>query len=115
MMRPTRFPALRYRQDGPILWRIYDCSDSLREAAVGPQYCTKGELLADLERYATEGGWTEWTREDARRDGLTLAQAALKLTVDEWEAKGNARQTLIRLAQAYLAAHDGSAPPYPPR
>lgn len=55
-VRRTRFPELGYRCDGPGLWRIYDISDHDRAAAVGPQYRTRGELLADLDRYATEFG-----------------------------------------------------------
>lgn len=47
-LRPTRYAELWYRQDGPGLWRFY--SEDRR--AVGPQYKTKAELLADLERYA---------------------------------------------------------------
>lgn len=50
-IRPTRFPELGYRMDGPGLWRIYDTDT---ESAVGPQYATKAELLADLERYARD-------------------------------------------------------------
>jgi len=33
------------------IWRIVTTEDG---AAVGPQYATKGELLADLDRYAAE-------------------------------------------------------------
>lgn len=51
-IRPTRFAELGYRQDAPGLWRIYDITDASRPAAVGPQYRSKAELLADLERYA---------------------------------------------------------------
>ena len=47
-IRPTRFPELGYRKDGPSLWRIY----ADMESAVGPFYRTKVELLGDLERYA---------------------------------------------------------------
>ena len=54
-VRPTRFPELGYRQDGPGLWRIYALDDG-RESAVGPFYPTKAELLADLDRYAREYG-----------------------------------------------------------
>jgi len=55
-VRPTRFKELGYRQDGRALWRIYDISEPGREAAVGPQYASKTELLADLDRYAKDYG-----------------------------------------------------------
>jgi hypothetical protein len=54
-IRPTRYPELGYRQDGPSLWRIYALGDG-RPAGVGPQYRTRAELLADLDRYATDYG-----------------------------------------------------------
>ncbi len=50
-IRPTRFKELGYRQDAPDLWRIYD-PDS--QSAIGPFYKSKAELLADLDRYATD-------------------------------------------------------------
>ena len=54
-IRPTRFKELGYRQDGPGLWRFYDTET---QKAVGPQYVTKAELLADLDRYAKDFGCT---------------------------------------------------------
>ena len=58
-VRPTRYVELGYRCDGPGLWRIYDVMDATSPAAVGPQYRTKAELLADLERYARDFGCVE--------------------------------------------------------
>lgn len=55
-VRPTRYPELGYRCDGPGLWRIYDMADKGRESPVGPQYTSKAELLADLGRYAKDFG-----------------------------------------------------------
>ena len=55
-LRPTRYTELAYRKDDKNLWRIYDVTNSERPAATGPHYRTKSELLADLERYATEFG-----------------------------------------------------------
>ena len=52
-IRPTRYEALGYRQDGPGLWRIY-ARDG--DAAVGPHYASRTELLADLARYAKDYG-----------------------------------------------------------
>jgi hypothetical protein len=52
--RRTRFAELGYRCDGPSLWRIYDITDTPQP--VGPQYRTKAELLADLDRYAKNFG-----------------------------------------------------------
>lgn len=57
-IRPTRFKALGYRQDAPDCWRIIDRS-STPGAAVGPQYASRGELLADLERFARQVGCAE--------------------------------------------------------
>ena len=54
-VRPTRFDGLGYANDAPGLWRVVDTSDGW-ESRVGPQYKTKMELLADLDRYATEYG-----------------------------------------------------------
>ena len=53
-IRPTRYPELGYRQDDHELWRIYSMDGT--PAAVGPQYRSKAELLADLDRYAKEYG-----------------------------------------------------------
>lgn len=61
-IRPTRFASLGYRCDGHGLWRIYDVDDRDSMAAVGPFYRTKAELLADLERYASEYGCPETSR-----------------------------------------------------
>ena len=55
-IRPTRYATLGYRCDGRGLWRVYDVDDRESPAAVGPQYRTKMELLADLARYASEYG-----------------------------------------------------------
>lgn len=54
-IRETRYQGLGYRQDGARLWRVYDTACG-RPAAVGAHYITKAELLADLDRYATEYG-----------------------------------------------------------
>lgn len=48
---PTRFKELGYRKTMPGLWRFVDAETG---ADVGPQYRTKAELLADLERYARD-------------------------------------------------------------
>ena len=55
-IRPTRYATLGYRCDGRGLWRVYDVDDRESPAAVGPQYRTKAELLADLAHYAREYG-----------------------------------------------------------
>lgn len=52
-MTPTRFAELGYEQHGPKLWRVVTTDTG---SAVGPQYATKAELLADLERYAADYG-----------------------------------------------------------
>ena len=63
-IRPTRYDALGYRCDGRGLWRIYDVMELDSIGAVGPQYRTKAELLADLDRYAKQFGCTHWNRGD---------------------------------------------------
>lgn len=52
-MTRTRFEGLSYTKDAHNLWRIVDEDGERR---VGPQYFTRAELLADLERYAAEYG-----------------------------------------------------------
>ena len=48
-MNPTQYTELSfYRQDEGV-WRFVDNSTG---AAVGPQYRTRAELLADLPRFA---------------------------------------------------------------
>jgi hypothetical protein len=48
---PTRYAPLGFRQDFPKCWRIVDTDSG---NSVGPQYGTRAELLADLERYARD-------------------------------------------------------------
>lgn len=52
-IRPTRFKELGYSNHAPGLWRIIDNETG---CAVGPHYISKGELLADLNRYAAQYG-----------------------------------------------------------
>lgn len=52
-MNDTRYPELFYVNDGYRLWRIIDASTGNR---VGPQYKTRAELLADLDRFASVFG-----------------------------------------------------------
>jgi hypothetical protein len=49
----SRFDDLGYQQIERGLWRIVVVGDGTN-AAVGPQYRSKAELLADLPRYARE-------------------------------------------------------------
>ena len=49
MAHKTHYPGLGFEQHGPQLWRIIDRSTG---SAVGPLYANKGELLADLDRFA---------------------------------------------------------------
>jgi len=53
-IRPTRFDGLGYRQDGASLWRFYDTATG---CAIGAQYKTKAELLAELSTFAKERGF----------------------------------------------------------
>jgi hypothetical protein len=52
MATKTRFDEIRFHQPFPGVWRFVDAEDR----DVGPQYATRAELLADLERYAAEYG-----------------------------------------------------------
>lgn len=57
MASKTRFPELGYEKQDSNLWRIIDMADG-RNSAIGPIYKTKGELLGDLNRFASEYyGW----------------------------------------------------------
>lgn len=50
-VRPTRFPELGYARIDATTWMFVDAESGKQ---VGPQYRTKGGLLADLTRYALE-------------------------------------------------------------
>lgn len=55
----TRFAGLAFYKQAPGLWRVVDIHESELNSqgvpsVVGPQYRTKSELLADLDRYARE-------------------------------------------------------------
>ena len=50
---PTRFAELGYCKHAANLWRIVALDTN---QAVGPQYRSKMELLADLPRYAKDYG-----------------------------------------------------------
>jgi len=59
-IQSTRYPGLGFANTNPAgvpNWRVIDCHTEGREAAVGPQYTTKTELLADLDRYARTWGY----------------------------------------------------------
>jgi hypothetical protein len=51
----TREPEMKYQRQGDV-WRFVSVQDG-REAAVGFQYASKAELLADCHRYLTEWGY----------------------------------------------------------
>ncbi len=52
-MNKTRYPELGYEQIDKTTWRFVDLSTG---KAIGPYYRNKTELLADLERFATQFG-----------------------------------------------------------
>lgn len=52
----TRIPHLWYGCIAPTTWVIFDNSDG-QMAQVGQLYKSKDELLADLQRFATERGF----------------------------------------------------------
>ncbi len=51
----TRYAELAYEQQDAGLWRIIDIVGT----AIGPQYKSRAELLADLDRFAQEFGATD--------------------------------------------------------
>lgn len=55
-LKNTKVPYLKYTRQGNA-WRVIDTTDG-RNAAVGPIYPTRKELLADFDRYAAES-WGE--------------------------------------------------------
>ncbi|MHA1962822.1 MAG: hypothetical protein ACW99U_21745 [Candidatus Thorarchaeota archaeon] len=50
----TRFPELGYQKHANNLWRIVDRTNN--NAAIGPHYASKAELLGDFTRYAIDYG-----------------------------------------------------------
>ena len=72
MATKTRFDELRFHQPFPGVWRFVDAEDR----DVGPQYATRAELLADLDRYAAEYGCV----------GAVDVNATLRARVAELEA-----------------------------
>lgn len=52
-LKPTRYPELFFEHRGDH-WRLIDGADLPKRIGIGPQYRTKAELLADLDRYAKE-------------------------------------------------------------
>jgi hypothetical protein len=56
----TRFASLQYTCEAPSQWTIVDAEstkDNGFTVPIGPKYASKDELLADLERFATERGY----------------------------------------------------------
>jgi hypothetical protein len=52
----TRYTELAYEQQDAGLWRIIDMTEG---KAIGPQYKSRAELLADSDRFAREFGATD--------------------------------------------------------
>lgn len=61
----TRFSSLQYTCEAPNQWTIVD-AESTKEfgytVPIGPKYASKDELLADLDRFATERGYNGNTK-----------------------------------------------------
>ena len=55
-IRPTRYDQLGYVKHAANLWRFIVENEDGSTAIVGPQYGSRGELLVDLERFATAYG-----------------------------------------------------------
>ena len=83
MATKTRFDELRFHQPFPGVWRFVDAEDR----DVGPQYATRAELLADLERYAAEYGCV----------GAVDVNATLRARVAELE-EGRAQERIAHEA-----------------
>lgn len=52
-IRPTRIKGLGYAKITATLWRFYDTETN---SSTGPDYLSKAELLADIDRFAKEYG-----------------------------------------------------------
>lgn len=102
-IRPTRYPDLGYMEHGGI-WRIVTTEDG---AAVGPQYATKAELLADLDRYAAEYLGKPDPR-DARIRELESAAAVYVRTHEGYaqELKARIRELEGALRELLTVVHD---------
>jgi hypothetical protein len=81
MASKTRYPELMYRQAFPGVWRfVGDGCD------IGPQYPTKAELLADLDRFAAEYGCDGALDEaSALRTRVAKLEEALREIIHESE------------------------------
>lgn len=55
-MKATRFSMLGYKKEAPGQWSFYDLATN---ASIGTKYTTQLELLADINRFAEERGYTE--------------------------------------------------------
>lgn len=83
----TRYAGLGYRKDAPNLWRFVDRETN---ASIGAQYRTRVELLADVERFASERGFIAGTRRDPLVVAVNAWLEADKLTpADCYDANGN--------------------------
>lgn len=80
--RPTRYKELGYDEVATGCWRILDLSGS-EPAPVGQQYRTRTELLADLERYATEFGCNGAPEESATAKALRLLVDAVQSLTEQ--------------------------------
>lgn len=92
MASKTRYRELMYRQAFPGVWRfVGDGCD------IGPQYPTKAELLADLDRFAAEYGCDGALDEaSALRTRVAKLEAALRAAIGDVElsaASARARAT----------------------
>lgn len=66
----TRFVGLGYSNYGPKHWQFVDRDG---DAQIGPIYPTKAELLADVENFARDRGFTEhWPAPFQRQHAKTL-------------------------------------------
>ena len=95
-MNDTRFPELGYTNIADH-WRIIDTKTG---AAVGPQYETKAELLADLERFATVFGAIMAGLAGAKTD--LLREFAEHVLNEQKKLGDQGDQEYIRLAETAL-------------
>jgi len=54
-MKATRFSMLGYKREANKQWSFYDLATN---ASIGPKYISERELLADVNRFAEERGYS---------------------------------------------------------
>jgi hypothetical protein len=74
-LRSTRYPELQYQQQSKGVWRFYN-----EGHAVGPQYASERELLADMRNYAV--GWGHPNPEFVEQDVAAAIRSVIDATIE---------------------------------